>query len=663
MIIEKQQENTSLEFYFLDYNVNEQNLFPNLKIKNQSTIDLEIKSHSIKKVIICDMQKQLICVELYNKHKILKYEVEVIANQSNIFYVFINQEEDNIIDFRYKNYSKKNPSKKEIKIKFQNKNVNLNFHFIDNKNKIGRFILLNASIKFEIISDIAYLNNDISHNIWIYSLKEYENCIQLTCHPKNIDSTKINDKNKSRYDYNLKQYKKTIDSIKNKNENIILKYVNLGNELNNVKSYLKANENYNYLKSNIRKIKFLNINEFENFYVFLYIQNIIFCHEACNNKIIEIEGNVDKEIQLINNFFENLKMGLSNLEYSYTKLKESKKIPLEEKVKILSVIYSIIIDNPLGKNNIDTLKKINIEEIEKNNKNNCYVKANNIFKEIITNLNSDSLLTEAALELNSNYSKNYNEKIKEEYSIEICFITLEELRSHLIQLVPKYIYIINHESDNYSFYDRFSKEIVMNEKYIFKDKTQKEIERILEEEKNNDIYTLRILCLLFHEVYGHSKVRVNDPEKSSPIKFNYKGYLVAIINEKKEGLKESGKIIENYLTDFNKSIMEFFLNSDNNYDAKRLLEYKLYIGENLDDIKKIVYEIKDKYNYNNINVTDFNEYLKEYENKPEKMQILSQTILIENLHKYLTKFERKIDYRDFGIIKNFRNDISSSLFK
>ena len=434
--------------------------------------------------------------------------------------------------------------------------------------------------------------------------------------------------------------------------------------IKSIKDILIANKDFNYLNGNIKTINFQDFNDLEKFYVFLYIHIVIVCHNKYNDDLNELNQNENhKKVQLINTFFESIKNGLNNLDDSFEKL-QTLNITIECKAKLLSIINSIIIDNPLEKNNLDTLKEINLETIE--NKNNCYIKANNIFKDIITNLTSNSLLTEAALELNSKYTKNYNLKIEEKYSIEISFITLDELKNHLVQLIPKNIYIINHTSDNYSYYEKFSTELVFNEKNIFKNKSKEEIKKILEQE-NNDKYTLRILCLLFHEILGHSKIRIIDPEQFSPMKFNYKGYLIALFNKDKQIYKEAGRIIENYLSGFNKTIIEFFYESEEDFNAKPLLSYKLYIGESLDDIKKIVYEMKNLSNNNNIEVRDFNDYLKEYKYITEEINLntLDENNLLDNLHKYLPKTKEKNDECDLGTIKNYRFGvpINSHLFK
>ena len=228
MEIEKQQEDTCLLFYILDYKVN-QNLFSILKIKTENdTIDFKIDSKLFQKNIKSSIQKEFIDLGLCNNQTTLKYKVEIISNQINIFYAFINQEGENIIDFRYKNYSKKKQSKKEIQINFGTQIENLNLHYIDKKKKIGRFILINTSVKFEIKSDndsINYANNNITYSNWIYSLKEYENEILLTCHSANNDCPKnqLYEKNKSKFNYNLKEYKNSINEILKRKENIVLK--------------------------------------------------------------------------------------------------------------------------------------------------------------------------------------------------------------------------------------------------------------------------------------------------------------------------------------------------------------------------------------------------------------------------------------------------------
>ena len=112
MEIVKQQENTSLNFYILDYKA-KCNLFTSLKIKNSNNdIDIIIDCPLFHKNIKSNMQIESIVISLCNKQTTVSYTIQIISNQNNNFYIFVNQNNNNIIDFRYKNYCKKKNLKK-----------------------------------------------------------------------------------------------------------------------------------------------------------------------------------------------------------------------------------------------------------------------------------------------------------------------------------------------------------------------------------------------------------------------------------------------------------------------------------------------------------------------------------------------------------------------
>ena len=655
------QDNTILIFYILDFkNIN---FFEQIKINNRenelSSFKITKSIHEVNIKISEEKRNQIINIIILNKYKSLNFEIKIIKNQINSFFLLINEINGKAIEFIYKNYTDNNETFKNIQIEYDKKNFYLNFDFIDKAKKIWKFILLNISLFFKIRinlkNEIQYDIND-NENVqnWLYCLKQYENEVKLTCH-KTIKNNilEIKNKNEMKIYEKLKDYIKNIDEMFKKITKKIALFISLKDIIKNIEIYLINNANI--FNKPIDDFEEYTIDNYINLSDYLYLRNIVLIYKKYQNSLLKVNDNDDIQntINIINNYFTTNNNVINNFKYSQNKLFSDNKIDNYEKAKKLALINSIIIEIPEGKYNIDHLEEVNLNELKNINNKNYYVQAREIFQNIIKNLTYDSLLTQCGLELNSNFSDNYN-IYEEKKSLEINIISLEDLKNHLLKVIPDKIYRIYYDNDNYSYFEPISKNIVMNEKIIFHNLSKIEINKIFNSEDKNGNYTLSVLFLYFYEIFGHAKIRVDDSIKESPIKFNYKGYLISLLNEKNIPFKESGCIVEKYLTDFNIENKLFLLNSKSK-DVNALLDYKLYIWD-LKDFNKIIIDI----NSENIKeVSDFKDYLIEYENSKNKdFDKLNEEELLANIHKFMVP--KNDDNRlKFLPIKNYVNESTS----
>jgi len=227
----KQGQETILLFKILDYNKKE-NLLKNVKIlqNNEVLDDFQVISETFKKVLIFqdNNKKQKVNIIFSNDKLNIELEAELIKDQINYIYPMINNINKNSIDFRYKNFTKKE-SIKYAEINFHNnKTYKLFYNFIDIKEKVGRCILLNVPNIYSIKYKQEYLVNDNSSNYWIYSVKHYENIIDFTQTKSLISNSENALKNENECFQEIAIYKNSICILLNENENLILKLVNLG---------------------------------------------------------------------------------------------------------------------------------------------------------------------------------------------------------------------------------------------------------------------------------------------------------------------------------------------------------------------------------------------------------------------------------------------------
>ena len=641
------EEETIIIFHIMDYKVN--NLFKRIKIikEKNELISFPINkiNHKINLKINEKKEKIIIFIELLNDKNTISFKAEIIAHQINNVYILVNRINKNIIDLYYKNFRSKKEHLKSIEIIYEKKTFQLFFQFIDAKERVGKLIIMNVSLNFEIKLDLKYsIANNENHN-WLFCVKQYENKLILTCHIK-FKNNNSSIENTSIFYNQLKNYKIEIIKLIH-NEKYFVLFMKLKEIYKEIIKYIKTFSHIFYKPidnyENFSEVDFLNLDHL------LYLKNIYLCYYKYSKELLENEKENNKKMyeSILINFDKTIRKSIDNYNKAFKKLVLNKTLDYKEKGKKLAIINSILIENPEKNFDIEDLQEINIDEIEKKNKNNYYVKARAIFKDIILNLSSDSLLTQCGIELNSNYSKNYN-IFEEEYSTEINIITLEDLRDHLIKLIPKKLYRIYYNSDNFSYYEPISKDITMNEKIIFEDMDKNKIETIFNSVDKNGNYTLCVLVLFFHEIFGHSKVRFENYKQQSPLKFNYKGYLVSLLNKDDQPYSESGRIVEKYLTEFNIENKNFLI-SNKTYDVNSLLDYKLYIGD-LTDFNKMIFEINNKNDKDKSKkeVSNFKDFLQYYKSQNKKIDFdeLKEDEFYSNIKKYLADDDIPIDDLD-----------------
>ena len=132
------QDNTILIFYILDFkNIN---FFEQIKINNRenelSSFKITKSIHEVNIKISEEKRNQIINIIILNKYKSLNFEIKIIKNQINSFFLLINEINGKAIEFIYKNYTDNNETFKNIQIEYDKKNLYLNFDFIDKAKKI-----------------------------------------------------------------------------------------------------------------------------------------------------------------------------------------------------------------------------------------------------------------------------------------------------------------------------------------------------------------------------------------------------------------------------------------------------------------------------------------------------------------------------------------------
>ena len=117
--------------------------------------------------------------------------------------------------------------------------------------------------------------------------------------------------------------------------------------------------------------------------------------------------------------------------------------------------------------------KQKIIDINQNSKNNPYYKAITFLKEVASKLNEKSCLFDLLMQYNSGSSVDItllgeNNKVNaEDTKCEISLLTVEEIKKHLIDILPDFIIRYTCSNDINAFYSSLNDLIFINEKKAF----------------------------------------------------------------------------------------------------------------------------------------------------------------------------------------------------
>ena len=591
----------------------------------------------------------------------------------------INNISNNNINNISNNYNNNNILNNNINNNYNNNNINFNNNNVNN-NKSFKFIIYHG-----LLNRINVFINYTEKNSFFYEFLYYvyNNNFILTNKKIIINKKEIslviydnfNSVNRIRFNVLNIPYQKNcpnINLIKNNENSFQICEIFNNNKKSEIFGIFNIKEIENsimYLEENSYFDDYYD--EFANIYNILYLNQINSDDDDQINKFINDCKNIynnskinKKKAQTIYLFSEDITFSqfktrigfiicyylnylVSNCDindesqydnYSYLiffsinikKISNNNKLTLNEKIRILFFIFrSKIINN----------KEYKLFFISKLNSHSPYFLANNFNLKEIENLNENSKLFIAYLQLDSYICKNYKFNLKKSFSfsMELLFI----LKKHLINNYDDFIFINNDVSKEYAFQSIEENITVINEANLFGGLVHKisEINEI-NESKN---YAMPISMEFRHEKNGHMKKSLKNKNEGSPVLYLKEGKIVENIYKKINGKSkgESGRIIESFIDDDQMKIIEL-------KEVKifgELLDYKLFVKKDFIELKNKINEIKKKNNSNE---------LKNFQLKYENMDFLkeeSEDELEERRRKHL----EKLGILKFGCIEITKN--------
>lgn len=338
-------------------------------------------------------------------------------------------------------------------------------------------------------------------------------------------------------------------------------------------------------------------------------------------EIKEIKDNDDKNAELIGKLY-----GFDKFNDNYEKnISELKNLNINIKDKLLLIkSYNKIFANSLKSG--EKINYINIINIEKEEPTNPYLKAIQFIKDIIINLKEESRLFEIFLYLDSDsienllinrektsvkFIDNFGNKKQIDYGKNpteygVNMANIDEVRSHLFKLIPKYIIRIDTKIKFNAYYDPNSKIMHLNENRLFNLDSQILSQIFKQDDELKEIYILPIIIEILHELFAQGKKRLTDKDSHSPeeyrdSKHNFKRCKV---QKKVEEFKiidypESGMVLENYISE-NRNIIRWLKKIHGKNEGKKIMDISLWIETDFKKLENLVQNfINLDNNYNN----------------------------------------------------------------
>ena len=407
----------------------------------------------------------------------------------------------------------------------------------------------------------------------------------------------------------------------------------------------KFTEEHLFLCINYLYLKILEIKEKNIFVIEAFLKQIKSFYEKIEkNK----EINIHLKISLLFFYYENMiyKLDINPKKVAFDiklfddeyDIKASSNINIKTKNKNLEIEddnddilnfedfkNEIEKNNKINKYQLNTKKKIKSQglssyKISNNtepeilfikdcNKKSAYYQAIEILKQIILNINEKSALFELLLLVSSGTGNN---KLKKEITYKLSLLSEEKIKKILIEIIPKFILRESNITRYNGYYSSANKILLINEYSYFGFSMEEGKKNLIENDDIEGIYTIPLLLLFMHEIFGHAfhnnRQNLKIGREHSPTNFTFK-INNKYINFYTQNNGESGKIVEFYISPYKEVIFYMKYSGDK---FPELLNFKSWTCSSFKDLneyitKKIIAtEYKEKMEIINYQIPSFN---------------------------------------------------------
>ena len=418
---------------------------------------------------------------------------------------------------------------------------------------------------------------------------------------------------------------------------------NYNEEYKNIGLQLKIFEQNNLKNQDFENIDIEISNLILYYLEFLEIKKV---KDLGNNK--GKEARITSIIEILVKYNENYEKYLSEI--------KTLEINIKDKLLLINSYNKKFIDSIISQNPIDFIQTI---IVEKEDQNNAYMKALKFIISIINNLKEESRLFEIFLYLDSevienlliNNDKNKSEIINDisgsqtiyEYGKQpseygISMLNIDEVKTHLLKLIPKYIIRMYSQMKFNATFLPNSKIMILNEYQIFRESSQKSLTMNLKKLHLNYRYIIPIIMEILHELYGHGKIRLIDDKVNSAEEYRDSKYdfCSRVVKKRVDSYrlvkqKESGVVLESFISDNRKIIQWLKLIHNDEQQVKKIMDASIWTDKNFKKLEKLVTEFIGKDVMNScINSSVFDTY----PNKNGDDLIVSDDDDMCGFHKY-----------------------------
>ena len=228
---------------------------------------------------------------------------------------------------------------------------------------------------------------------------------------------------------------------------------------------------------------------------------------------------------------------------------------------------------------------------------------------------------------------------------QLSILSLSQIKEHLKLIIPNVIIRKFHSNNDESIGDYYNKygTLVFYEGTLF-EKSQEELDSILTNKEDNECeYTISLIMLLLHELFGHVKHRLDRNSSISSCNYynpydNYKLCYHCFLGE-------TGRLLEFYISP-NEDIIKYL--KFGIFPNKELYSPKLWASKDLNNLRNIVINKIKYYNFKS------NKILGNFPNGSEdKRAIIANG---DNNESYLSDYAKEF-YDNDGKIVSYSNYI------
>ena len=297
----------------------------------------------------------------------------------------------------------------------------------------------------------------------------------------------------------------------------------------------------------------------------------------------------------------------------YQKLFNDNNLNINQKIKILKTVTIFFKNSLLLEKKILGVNYVNMNSIDNKSP---YFKSVELLREIISEIDEESRLFEAFLYFDSeiienilveNSQKNYTYKDIFGQKVEVfqpkfiteygmTLMTLDEIKKHLLELLPQVIIQIDTNINIRALYENKTKMMVINELKMFYNGFHVNENNLFK--LDPDSYTIPISMEILHEALGHGKLRycedlenyklspmiVRDSKNFFKPKKLIKRIKLFDNTEKDINQGETGRVIEYYIS-ANPEVIQTLKEKTFN---KKILNVSYWTGKNFDKLHEAI---------------------------------------------------------------------------